>query len=355
YARPDHDHHPNDRVRLTWLGGDLLYDQAGGAPPVAAARDGAIGLARVSMAGQPGALRPPSATVLPRGVVFGGGSGHADGPPVDEGYNGRLDGSRRTAVTTDHWPADTHDATSSLPELSWDRLSVEEIVRLERALGRLGRKLGGAPGRRRVARYGRLDGHLTARRAATTGGVPFVPVYRERRDDRPRLVVLCDASLSVRGAARFLLALASAAQRQSGRVRGFVYVREVAEATAALASPRFEHAVAEIFGGRLLDTAEASDGGAALATFRDRHASILTPRTTLLILGDGRNNGHDPRVDALAALRRRCRRVIWLTPESRGSWRLAGCDLPRYEAVCDLVTTVRAPADLERLVTGLTQ
>ncbi len=354
YARPDHDHHPSDRLRLTWLGGDLLYDQAGGAPPVAATDDGTIGLARVSTAGQPGALRPPSAAILPRGVVLGGEDGRANGPPVDEGYNGAMDGRRRTMAATDHWPADVQDATPSLPDLSWDRLSVEEIVCLERALGRLGRKLGGAPGRRREARRGRLDGRATARRAAATGGVPFAPVYRARRDDRPRLVVLCDASLSVRGAARFLLALARSAQRQNGRVRSFVFVREVAEATAALAGPDLERAIETIYGGRLLDTAEASDGGAALATFLERHGSILTPRTTLLILGDGRNNGRDPRMDVLIELRRRGRRVVWLTPEGRGSWRLAGCDLPRYEAVCDLVTTVRTPADVERMVTGLT-
>jgi len=80
-------------------------------------------------------------------------------------------------------------------------------------------------------------------------------------------VVLCDVSLSVRGAAGFLLRVARAAQRQSGRVRSFVFVREVAEATRLLADCDLETAIGTIFGGRLIDTAESSDAGAALGAF----------------------------------------------------------------------------------------
>jgi uncharacterized protein with von Willebrand factor type A (vWA) domain len=190
----------------------------------------------------------------------------------------------------------------------------------------------------------------TARRAAATDGLPFAPVFRACRENRPRLIVLCDVSLSVRGAARFLLQVAHAVQRQTGRVRTFVFVREIAEVTAVLGGNDLEAAIAAVFCGRLLDVAEASDAGAALRTFLTRHHRLISPRTTLLVLGDGRNNGRDPGLDALSALRDRCRRVIWLTPEGRGTWRLAGCDLPRYAAFCDIVHSVKTPAALESLV-----
>jgi uncharacterized protein with von Willebrand factor type A (vWA) domain len=164
--------------------------------------------------------------------------------------------------------------------------------------------------------------------------------------------VLCDASLSTRGAARFLLAVSQAAQRQTGRVRTYVFVRDVREVTLIFEQQSFDEAIRAIFNGRLLDTSEASDGGAALGALVRDHGRLFTAKTTLLILGDARNNGHDPNLPALADLRQRCRRVIWLTPEQRGTWRLAGCDLPRYEAYCDQVATVRTPADLEGFVAG---
>ena len=80
---------------------------------------------------------------------------------------------------------------------------------------------------------------------------------------------------------------------------------------------------------------------------------MLSPKTTLLIVGDGRNNGRDPGIEVLAEIRGKCRRVVWLTPEERGTWRLAGCDLPRYAPVCDVVAPVPTPAALERLVAKL--
>jgi uncharacterized protein len=114
-----------------------------------------------------------------------------------------------------------------------------------------------------------------------------------------------------------------------------------------------ETAIGAIFGGHLLDTAEGSDAGAALAEFLKRYGTMLSSKTTVLILGDGRNNGRDPGIETLAAIRNRCRRVVWLTPEDRGSWRFAGCDLPRYATWCDVVASARTPAELERFVETL--
>lgn len=351
-ATPGHDHHAGDRLRLTWLGSDLVFDRAGGLPPAMARQDGVFGLRRVATAGRPGGLRPGGAIALPRDVVLRGVCDlwQAAGEDPDEellDWIERAVGSGLRVAPEPRWVAG--DAEPVLPDLGWDALMMNDLRRLERAVTRLGRRLGGAPGRRAGARSGWLDARATARRAAATAGVPFAPVYRGRRDDRPRLIVLCDVSLSVRGAARFLLQVSRAAQRQTGRVRSFVFVREVAEATRTLDDGDLEAAIATVFG-RLLDTAEASDAGHALGAFLTRYGGVLSRRTTLLILGDGRNNGRDPRVDALAELRRRCRRVIWLTPEARGTWRLAGCDLARYAPWCDRVASVRTPADVEQLV-----
>lgn len=362
-ANTEHDHHAGDRIRLTWLGSDLEYDRAGVPPSSATAVDGSFSLRRVATSGRPGPLRPTSSVEIPRAIILSGMRELRDaaqsGDPDDGLLNWRDEHARdvlrdHRAAKTDLWPTVADEtARPTLPDLRWDELTVADLVRLDRAIHRLGAKLGGAPGRRKLARTGRLDARRTARRASATGGVPFTPVYRARRDDRPRLIVLCDASLSVRGAARFMLAISQAAQRQTGRVRSFVFVKQLREVTAILEQRGIEEAIRDIFSGRLIDTSEATDGGIALGDLLRHHAEVLTAKTTLLILGDARNNGHDPNLPALAELRGCSRRIIWLTPEQHGTWRLAGCDLPRYAAHCDLVATVRTPVDLERLVAGV--
>ncbi len=350
-----HDHHAGDRWRLTWLSRQRVFDQARALSEAGGVGDGALGLRRVATEGQPGALRPGSGIELPRDVVLKGNAspgGEWNGDRLDEEAIARI----RRKMAAASVPGSSSDRESSIERevdpanLKWRALTAADLRRLESAVARMGRRFGGAPGQRGTARWGRLDGPRTARAAARTDGLPFAPVYRSRRDDRPRLVVLCDVSLSVRGAARFLLQVARAAQRGNGRVRTFVFVREVAEATRCLAEDDLETAIGMIFGGHLLDTAEASDAGAAFWAFLKRHGSMLSAKTTVLILGDGRNNGRDPGIEALAAIRDRCRRVVWLTPEDRGTWRLAGCDLPRYAAWCDVIAPARTPAELERFV-----
>ncbi|MEA2596411.1 MAG: uncharacterized protein QOF01_2880 [Thermomicrobiales bacterium] len=357
--RSGHDHHVEDRWRLTWLGSEQIFDRTGGLSHANRSVDGGFGLRRVATAGRPGALRSGNGIELPRDVVLraeGARRQEQDSERLDEEAVARI--GRRMAEVRPLGSSVTGDGRRIARELDpaelrWDDLSSDDLRRLERAVEQMGRRLGGAPGHRRVAKGGRLDGRRTARRAMASGGVPFVPVYLARRDDRPRLVVLCDVSLSVRGAGRFLLQVTRAAQRQSGRVRSFVFVRQLAEVTRLLATNDLEPVLQAIFGGHLLDAAEASDCGAALRAFQQGHGPLLSHKTTLLILGDGRNNGRDPGLDALYGLRRQCRRIVWLSPEGRGTWRLAGCDLPRYATHCNAIESVRTPADLERFVATL--
>ena len=73
----------------------------------------------------------------------------------------------------------------------------------------------------------------------------------------------------------------------------------------------------------------------------------MTRRTTVLVLGDGRNNANDPNLAAFEEITRRARETIWLTPEPRYSWGLGSCDLPAYAEYCDRVRVVRDLRGLE--------
>jgi len=224
-----------------------------------------------------------------------------------------------------------------------------ERYRLEETLRRLARTMPGAlTHRRAVAGRGRVDPGRTMRANMRFDGIPFQPVTVARRQDKPCLVVLADVSLSVRRTARFTLHFVHGLQRLFGQVRTFAFVADTVEITDLFAEHQAERALALIFGGEVLDVDADSDYGAAFGRFREEFPDIVTRRTTVVILGDGRGNGHDPNMAAFEEIARRAKQLIWLTPERRAMWRLGRCDLPGYAESCDRVDVVRDLDGLDR-------
>src|SRR6478609_436865 len=229
-----------------------------------------------------------------------------------------------------------------------DRLGEAERAELEDSLRRLARTLHGAlTHRRRAAAAGRVDSGQTMRRNMRFDGVPFVPVTVRRAEDRPRLVVLADVSLSVRATSRFTLHLVHGLQDLFTQVRSFVFVARIAETTELFRDHPSERALGLIFGGDVIDTAANSDYGSVFGDFLAEHSSAVTRRTTVLVLGDGRNNARDPNLAAFEEITRRARETVWLTPEPRFSWGLGSCDLPAYAEFCSRVRVVRDLSGLE--------
>lgn len=245
-----------------------------------------------------------------------------------------------------------------IPELDapavGDTFAEEQRAELEESLRRLVRTLHGAPrARRRVSAAGRVDGGRTMRASMRYDGVPFRPVTTSRVHDRPRLVVLVDVSLSVRATSRFTLHVVHGLSSLVSQVRSWAFVADVVETTDLLAEHQLEEAfglvVAGLPAGGVLDADADSDYGRAFGTFLEEHGTALTRRSTLVVLGDGRGNGHDPDLSAFEEMTRRVRETVWLTPEPRYSWGLGRCDLPLYAPLCDRVQVVRDLAGLERV------
>ncbi|OAN36377.1 VWA domain-containing protein [Mycolicibacterium iranicum] len=223
-----------------------------------------------------------------------------------------------------------------------DRIGEHERAELEDSLRRLARTLHGAlTHRRRTAAAGRVDPGQTMRRNMRFDGVPFMPVTVRRSEDRPRLVVLADVSLSVRATSRFTLNLVHGLQDLFTQVRSFVFVADVAETTELFRDHPSEKALGLIFGGDVIDMAANSDYGSVFGEFLAEHSSAVSRRTTVLVLGDGRNNAKDANLTAFEEITRRARETVWLTPEPRFSWGLGSCDLPSYAEFCDRVRVVR--------------
>jgi uncharacterized protein with von Willebrand factor type A (vWA) domain len=230
-----------------------------------------------------------------------------------------------------------------------------DLAELRRAVAPLARRLAvRLSARRRLGREGRLDFRKTVRASLGTGGVPVVTHHRPRKVHKPELVVLCDVSGSVAGFSHFTLMLTQALREHFTGVRAFAFVDTTDEVT------RFFRPGADVVDavqriGREADVVGFdghSDYGTAFEVFADRWASAVGPKTSLLVLGDGRTNYRPPGLPVLADLVRRSRSAHWLNPEPRRQWGSGDSAADRYGDVIDMVEC-RNAAQLAEFVTTL--
>lgn len=235
------------------------------------------------------------------------------------------------------------------------RLAPEELARTEVAVKRLAARLRSRLVRRESARRrGVLAVRRTLRRNLGVGGFPARLVFRRRRPLRPDLVVLCDVSESVRHVSRLMLLFLYTLQSLFTRVRTFVFVSDLAEVTDALRAERDPSRAADLaVAARAVNLAANSNYGRALRTFRRDHLAAVTRRTTLLVVGDGRNNYNPPEAWVLEELARRARRVLWICPEARHAWGSGDSEMLLYERHCQRVAEVTTLRELEDVADAL--
>jgi uncharacterized protein with von Willebrand factor type A (vWA) domain len=235
------------------------------------------------------------------------------------------------------------------------RAQASDLAELRRAVAPLARRLAvRLSARRRLGREGRLDFRKTVRASLGTGGVPVVTHHRPRKVHKPELVVLCDVSGSVAGFSHFTLMLTQALREHFTGVRAFAFVDSTDEVT------RFFRPGADVVDavsriGREADVVSFdghSDYGNAFEVFADRWPAVVGPKTSLLVLGDGRTNYRPPGLPVVAELVRRSRSAHWLNPEPRRLWGSGDSAADRYGEVIDMVEC-RNAAQLADFVTTL--
>ncbi|MEX2324128.1 MAG: VWA domain-containing protein [Nitriliruptoraceae bacterium] len=208
--------------------------------------------------------------------------------------------------------------------------------------------------KRRHGRHGRLDVRRTVRRSLSTGGIPFDPTFRPRRPHKPELFVLCDVSGSVASFARFTLMLVHALQEQFSKVRSFAFIDNLDEVTAT-----FDHRDIDEAFRTMLSQADLvwfdghSDYGHALERFWTVYGRDVTPKTTVLILGDARNNYRQANAWVLKELASAARHVYWLNPESAAFWDSGDSIASSYARHVDDMVEVRNLRQLGRFVEQL--
>jgi uncharacterized protein with von Willebrand factor type A (vWA) domain len=244
-----------------------------------------------------------------------------------------------------------------LPEdLDFMHASREELAALRKALQPVARKLAvRLARRRRHRRRGPLDFRSTVRHSMSYGGVPAEPRFRRPHPAKPEIWVIADVSGSVAAFARFTLHFVYAISSEFSRVRSFVFIDGVDEVT------RLFEGVEDISEAVERVNAEAdvvwldghSDYGHALTAFWGRWGDQIGPRTTVILLGDARNNYHSAEAWVVGAMGKKARHVYWLNPEPRSYWDTGDSIVSEYARFCDGAFECRNLTQLERFVEHL--
>jgi uncharacterized protein with von Willebrand factor type A (vWA) domain len=235
------------------------------------------------------------------------------------------------------------------------RAQSADLAELRRSVAPLARRLAARlSAKRRLGREGRLDFRKTVRASLATGGVPVVTHHKPRAVHKPELVVLCDISGSVAGFSHFTLMLTQALREHFSGVRAFAFVDSTDEVTRFF-TPGADVADAVQRIGREAEVVTFdghSDYGNAFGVFAEKYAAAVGPKTSLLVLGDGRTNYRQPGLPVLADLVRRARSAHWLNPEPARLWGSGDSAADKYGQVIPMVE-VRNAAQLADFVTTL--
>jgi uncharacterized protein with von Willebrand factor type A (vWA) domain len=282
--------------------------------------------------------------------------------PDETGLADRLETGRRALFEqAQAYVARQHDlyAAQSARELKEERLIRKQLnadggvdpvdfVLMQQMVKRMAKQLAAKYSRRRhVANKGHLDVRKTLRRSLAYDGVPFDIQFKVKKIDKPSIVAICDVSKSVAAAAQFLLTFLYSLNEVVDRLEAFAFSGRLIPVNKILDDHGVEKAILEVL---QQIGFQQTDYGKALEDFAENHLDRLDRRTTVIILGDGRSNFADPRLDIMRQIHDRSRAVIWLNPEPESYWGQGDSVMNRYAVFCHVAKQCGTIAQLERVI-----
>jgi uncharacterized protein with von Willebrand factor type A (vWA) domain len=237
------------------------------------------------------------------------------------------------------------DNLESLMQRPFSSLSERDMQRLRKVVRRLANVLRTRVAlRQKRAKSGQLDAKATIRANLKHGNVPVVIKHRDRRL-KPKVVVVCDLSTSMRHMSELMLSLLYAIQDQISKTHAFAFIDHLEFIT-----PYFERHDSSIAITKVLEKMPSgyynTDLGYSLQNFNRDYMDLIDRRVTFILVGDGRNNFNNPRLDIFQLIARRSNKAIWINPEPRNSWGTGDSDMLEYAPICDQVLRVSNLAEL---------
>lgn len=241
------------------------------------------------------------------------------------------------------------DALDGLMDRPFNALSDDDMHKLRKEVRKLASLLRSRVAlRQKRAKTGQLDAKATIRANLRHGSVPFDIKHRDRKV-KPKLVVICDISTSMRYCSELMLSLVYELQDLVTKTHAFAFIDRLEYITPDLQGRDANAAISQVLV-RMPPGYYSTDMGNGLQVFADDYLDTIDSRTTLIVVGDGRNNYNDPRLDIFTMLARRSRRTLWLNPEMPMMWGSGDSDMLEYAPICDTILQVSTLAELTAAV-----
>jgi uncharacterized protein len=261
---------------------------------------------------------------------------------IETHYQQRLDsalrlltGNRTTGKSRKRIRKSYDRHLGKLGETAFSSLTRKEVQEMRDAIRALVRKLKDTITLRyAVHKRGTLDVKKTLRKAAQYQGLPIDIVYRKKPPRRGKIVVLCDVSGSVWSSARFMLNMLYSLQECFTKVRSFVFVSGLDEVSHFFEDHDVDLAIDRVMRDADIAYDASTDYGQTFREFKTDYMDILNKKTTLIIIGDGRSNYTNPETGILCEMREKCRRVLWLNPETEVFWYSGDSEMKTYQEIC---------------------
>ncbi len=234
---------------------------------------------------------------------------------------------------------------NDLMERPFGSLSSREMELLRDQVRRLAARLRSrASLRHKRGKKGKIDAKATIRANLRYGSVPF-EIRLKQRKRKPKLVVILDISTSMRPVAEFFLRLLYEMQDQIHKTRSFAFIDHLEDVTQDLNNLQVDEAVHNILT-KMPPGYYSTDFGYSLRQFEAGYLETVDSRTTVIVLGDGRNNYNNPALDSFSTIGRRARKLIWMNPEYPAQWGTGDSDMHLYQPQCNEIYQVRNLAQL---------
>ena len=205
--------------------------------------------------------------------------------------------------------------------------------------------------RQKRAKTGQMDAKATIRASLKYNGAPM-EIRHKNRVHKPKIVVICDVSTSMRFCSELMLSFLFALQGQVRKTHAFAFIDHLESISEDFSGTNADEAISSVLW-RMPSGHYNTDLGWSLNDFNNEYMDTLNTGTTLLIVGDGRNNYNDPRLDIFSTMARRATRTIWLNPEPPHMWH-GDSDMPKYAPLCDNVLKVSNLRELANAVDDFT-
>lgn len=192
-----------------------------------------------------------------------------------------------------------------------------------------------------------------AMEALITGGTPMRLKYRKRVISKPELVLLCDVSGSVALFSDFMLQLVYTIQNRFSYVRSFLFVNTIDEVTEDLKNKNIQEGLESAFAKARYAMSPFSDYGRVFCEFEEKYLTGISPQSTLLILGDARNNYNHDEKEHLQKIQEHVRRVLWFNPQPKKHWDAEDSIISIYATYCRQVFECRNLKQLEEAIEAI--